>query len=426
MREEKIARSISGALTVLLIAFAALTLIWGLDFARQALFYGLGCTLTGIAAGWVLGRRHALLQLLASALPAAALALAVGISIPGAEFARYILMGAGALLAVWAERQSVASRDAPLNNGLLLAPFAALLGVSAVLWFSSHAEGSPAFGGWTLLLSIGSVWFVATVLLLNRIAFRQAARAESQRGIPAAVRRSGTAGALIFLLAAFVLANIGDIAGFVGNIIKTLIAWIVKAYLFLASLFPGGSPAQTPIPTNTPGILPPAEGGSSPFMEFLSYVAIAAVLLAVAAGIVYGLYRLLPKLWKKLRERLARLFASWRTEEEGFSDRAESLMNLRQALSNAGARLRKFARRLRRRPRIGDYPTNIGKARFLFREYLRGLAASGRAPAQAATAAEIAHGSPALASAYNLARYGEEEPSDMDIEKAKESFRISP
>jgi hypothetical protein len=58
MREEKIARSISGSLILLPVLFVPLYMLWGFSFARSAIFYGMGCTAIGIAVGLLLGRKH--------------------------------------------------------------------------------------------------------------------------------------------------------------------------------------------------------------------------------------------------------------------------------------------------------------------------------------------------------------------------------
>jgi hypothetical protein len=413
----------AGALIVLPLAFGGICLAFGPGPARAALFYGLGCALLGIAAGWLLGRRHPALQIAASALPAAALALAVPLDMPYAVIARYALMGLGALLAIWSERRFAVPAGDSMKNGLLLAPLVSLLAASAVLWFSQNASGNPAQGAWGLLAAVGAVWFALAVFLMNRSSLRNAAHAERSAEVPAGARRSGTAGALVFLAAAFALANVDAIVRFLGAAFRQLVVWLIAAWLFLCSLLPASSD-QAPAPTGSPEEmqLPPAEGGPSPLAELISNILIGLVLVAVAAAILYGLYRLVPKLVQRIRERFGRLFASWREEDEGFSDRSESLMSLRQAFSDAGDRFRKFARRLRRRPRIGDFPTNAGKARFLFRELLHALKSAGREPPPGATATEVAKKAPGLAPVYNRARYAGEEPSDEEIERARESL----
>lgn len=423
MPEERIARSVSAALIVLTIAFAPLYMLFGFAFAAPVLFFGLGCTVVGIAASLLLGRRRAVFQLLASALPAAALALIVPVSIVrGALIARYAMMGAGALLAVWTERLALRPANPGRETGLLLAPLGVLFAVCAVIWLRAKNYGSAAQGMWTLLIAIGCIWFVVALFLLNRLALRRAAASGTQRSIPAGARRSGTVGVAVFAVAVFVLAGINTIVQAIAEAIKWLIARVVEVFLFLSSLFSSGMQAA-PSPTGGQQDMQlPPPGEASPLMQLLSNIFLYAAVIAVAAAILYGLYKLLPKLWRKLLERFGRLASTWH-QDEGYQDRSESLMNLRQALSDAGAGLRKFARRFRRRPRIGDYPTNAGKARFLFREYLHGLVSSGREPPPGATATDIARPAPALASAYNRARYAEEEPGDAEIDKAQQEIR---
>lgn len=426
MREERIARSMAGALIVLPLAFAAVCLAFGPAPARAALFYGIGCALLGIAAGWLTGRRHPALQILASALPAAALALAIPLDMPYAGIARYALMGLGAGLSVWAERRYTVSSGDAMQNSLLLAPLLSLLAAAAVLWFAQRTAENAYPGVLGLLAAIGSLWFALAVILMNRSSLRQAAHAERSADVPAGARRSGAVGALVFLAAAFALANVDAVVRFIGDAIRQIVAWLIAAYLFLAKLMPSSEQAPGPEGGEGETMLPPAEGGPSPIAELISNILIGLVLAAVAAAMLYGLYKLVPKIVRKLRERLGGLFATWKEEDEGFSDSTESLMNFRQAMSDAGERIRKFARRFRRRPRIGDFPTNAGKARFLFRELLRALKAAGREPPPGATATEAAKKAPGLAPAYNRARYAEEEPSDGEIERAREALAGKP
>lgn len=423
MREEKIARSISAALIVLPIAFIPLCLIWGFEFARTALFYGMGCTAVGIAAGWFLGRKHAALQILAAALPAAVLALAVTIPAPGADVLRYSMMGLGALLAVWMERRSIAPADTALRSGLLLAPLISLLIVSIFLWATGRTTSSEASQAWTLIVVFGAVWFAAAVVLMNRLSLRQAAHAGSHSDVPSGARRSGTVGALVFIVATLLLSGISTIVQGLIAFFKAAAYWLIQAFIFLMSLLPGGGDGKQPQASSAPDMLPKDTSKSSPLMDLITNIIIAVVLVAVVAAICYGLTKLFPKLWKKLKGWLSRLFATWHDDEAGYQDRAESLMTLRQALAGAGERLARLARRFRRKPRIGDFNTNSGKVRFLFREFLHNLVSSGHEPPPGATATDIARPAPSLAKAYNLARYGEEEPSSKDIEKAEEAVK---
>jgi len=418
MREERVVRSAAGALTALIIAFIPLYFLAGYGFAQTALLYGLGSTLLGILAGWVLGKRHAAWQILASALAASLLALVLPVTLPGAAVIRVILMGCGALLAVWAERMFVSPVARPPEPGLLVAPLIALLALCAALWLGGQKGGAA----WALALIIGAVWLCVSLFMMNRMALLQAASAQNSAQVPAGARRGGTVGVFAFILLAFALANVRSIVDFIGSAIRAVIAWIVKAMLFLSSLM---TQNPAPAPSQAPGgpqpTLPPTQGNESKLGEIIRWVVFGLIVLAIVAAVVWQLTKLIPRLWRKLRERLRRLFATWREEDAGYSDRSESLMNLRQAVASAGARVRKLARRFRRKPTLADFPTNVGKARFLFREFLRNLHSAGRAPAPGATATETARSAPPLALAYNRARYAEEEPSDEQIAWAERS-----
>jgi hypothetical protein len=424
MREEKIARGVTGTLIVLPLAFALAYMTCGYDAARWTMFYGLACTVVGLAAGWVLGRRHALLQILCTVLPAAALALAVPAAALGAWYIRYILMAIGVLLAVLSERRFVTTSGSMLRSGILLVPFATIVASGAFIWFAQSSGSRNAAQIWGMLVIVGSIWFIAVIFLMNRLSLRQAARAGSHSDVPVGARRSGSAGVVIFLVCSFLLASIGTIVQAIGTFFQMLGRWILQIFLFIASLFPQNGPPK-PMDSSAPQQVLPADNTTqSPLMQLITNIIIVLVLLAVLAAIIYGLSKLFPKLWKKLQERFRSLFATWKEDEADYRDRTESLMSLKQAMADAGAGLRKLARRFRRRPRIADFDTNADKARFLFREYVHGLVSSGHEPPPGATATDIAKPVPALAKVYNRARYGEEEPLNSEIEKARESVKI--
>lgn len=418
---ERAVRSFSAVLCALPAAFASLYLLTGPAFAQAAFLYGLGCALVGAAAGRLFGKKRAALQITASALPAAALAFALDYSVPHAGIARIAAPALGALLAVWAERRYIAPEG--LGVAELLMPFAGMLASSAALWLAQAYSGVSGAGAWTVLLAAGSIWLAVAVFALNRVSLRQATRAQKKGDMPQGMRRGGFAGAAVFLVAAFALANANTIARLIGSFFRLLAGWIVAFCEFLSSLF--ASPEE-PLPTSTPNgqmPLPPAQGGGSEFWDTLIWIIAILILAAIAAAAVYGIARAVPRAWRKLMERFRRLFSTWRQEDEGYTDREERLLTLRQAFANAGGRLRELGRVFRRRPRIGDYPTNAGKARFLFREFLRTLISSGKELPKGATATQIARSAPPLAQAYNRARYADEEPTDAEIGRARESMR---
>lgn len=421
MREDRIARSLAAALAALAVLFAPAFLLFGIVAARLVLYFGLGCAAIGIAAGWLLGRKAPVLQIVVSVALAAAAGWFVGLTLPGGLVVQVALMGAGALLALWVERLFVTAHTRELRSGLLLAPLAAWLAAAFALFLTVRGN-ADAPQMWPLIIVPAAIWFALSAVMLNRLGIRQAARAGSGAGVPAGVRRSGAAGVLVFVAASLALASISTIVSFLADALRKIAYWVLAAIAWLATLFPfaGGQSGEG---AGQQEMLPMDGGEASPLAQLISTVVMVLVIAAVLAAIVYGLYKLFPKLWRKLRERFGTLFASWRDNED-YRDRSESLLSIRQAMQNAGDQIRRIARRFRRHRRLADFPTNTGKARFLFREYLRGLISVGHEPHPAATASEVARPAPALAHAYNLARYGEEEPGDGEIERAREETKI--
>ncbi len=414
---EKILRSLAAVLTVLALLFAAASLAAGVALARFVLFSGLAFAAIGIVTGLLLGRRHPLLQIAAAAVPAALLAWVAGRAVMIEPVYLYIMVAIGAILAVWAERLYVTAGESSAGLGSLLAPLGGWLAAALLLTLTAR-ENPDAGQIWPLVIAAASIWFAVAMVALNRSGVRKAARANAESGIPAAVRRNGTVGAVLFVAVTFLIANVSALGGIITGVIKRLLYWVVSVISWLSSvLSPPTEGSQSPQGGEQQPM--PAGGEASPLMQLLGVIVMVFILICVAAAILYGLYRLFPKLWRKLSERLKALLGSWHDSDD-YSESSERLMTLGQALSGAGRELRKFARLFRRRERLSDFSTNAGRARFLFREYVRRLISTGRAPRPSATATEIARPAPALAHAYNLARYGEEEPSDGEVERARE------
>ena len=418
MRDERLVRGFAPALAALILAASALYLLSDAAFAQLMFAFGGLCAAFGLAVGWLLGRRNAALQIACAIVPAAALAL-LPVWAGGPAYTVYPMMALGAALSLWTERLTVTSAAKPLKAGVAIAPLVTLLIGAFAMLFAADGRQDAA-GMITFLIALGIIWFAITAVVMNRLSLRAAAR--SSAGVSAGVRRAGFAGSVVFILATVLLACVGPIVQFLGDAFRKLAQWAFQLFLLIGSLFPQGEGGQGGAQQNPEDMLPKAEGEQSLLSQIITYVIIGLILLVIVGAIVYGLSKLLPKLWTKLRDRLKGVFSSWH-EDEGYRDRTESLLSLRQALTGAGDRFRKFARRFRRRPRIGDFPTNAGRARFLFREYLLGLMERGHEPPPGATANEIARPAPALASAYNLARYAEREPTDRQIEQAAESLK---
>jgi hypothetical protein len=370
-------------------------------------------------------------QIVLCAALAAVAALLLPIQFPW-PWLRYVLMAAGASMTLAVERRGIAMPEKPLS-GALLAPSGSFLVACAILWFHLRSAKVSGEGMWPILAVLGSVWFVLAVLMLNRSSLRLASRAHLHREIPAGVRRAGLFGTALFLVAAFMLSKIGAIAKALSTSLDAIFRWLIAAYVWLCNLLPqqgvqeqGGGKAQPqPLP-----VLPGAESQIPLWEQILLNVLAALIFLGAVALLLFGLYKGLPKLWQKIRERLAGLLGSWHDEAPSYEDKTESLLSLRQALSQAGDKLSRFARRFRRRARLSDFHTNAEKARFLFRELMNRLKAADKLPPPGATPAEITSartrtdGMKELSRSYALARYAEEEPDEADIRAAAKGMEM--
>ena len=421
--EERIAAAVSTALCILLIAFVGFFAAFGFASALPVLLYGLGCVALAVAVAHLLGRIHPLLQILVTVIPAASAALLIEGVLP-----RYIAMGMGVVVALIAERSVVTGNPPQSVSVRYLSPLLALFVSAAGVWFFSRTNNRPQEGALVTLAVIGAVWLVVALFLLNRYSLRQAARADAQQDVPAGARRAGLAGTLALMALAFLLASIGPIAraistlfDSIGGSVAAFVSWLLKT-LFSSSSKP--APDTTPTPTGGMEQIP-MDGANAPawfqiLMTVLSYV----IALAILCLIVYGLSKLLPRVWKDISSRLRTVFATWRDDAQDYRDRAESLMTLRQALGDARKQIDRIARRFRRKPRLEDFPTNGERVRFLFREFLLGLKQRGKQPRPGDTPGEIAAsgrapGSDDLADAYNLTRYALQEPGDDAVERAR-------
>ena len=124
------------------------------------------------------------------------------------------------------------------------------------------------------------------------------------------------------------------------------------------------------------------------------------------------------RLFQRVREDLGLAYEVY-SDTVAYSDRNESLLSLRQALDDAGASVRRFARRFRPKPKLEDCPTNAEKVRFLFREYLRNLLQAGRTVRPGDTPATIVgQTGRGLWEPYNRTRYRGDEPTDEEVQRA--------
>ena len=417
MREERTGRAIANGLIFLPIFFAVAYLLLGYSGARWMFFYGLWCILAALVTARLMGRLPVIVQILGCAVASAAALL-----LPAPSLAQYVALPIGLLLTLFVERTALKENANGLGNRLLV-PLGSVLVAAGFIWIYTHTTGFKPEGSYLLLFVTAALWLIVALLLTHRSAYRDAAIATTQQEITAGVRRSGFAGLAVLLAVVFALVFSGPIGRALGVLFGGLGHGIAVLLTKLAQLFMGNEQAPTePEPTGDLDMnqfMPAPEGGPNIIMQIITYVLMGAVLLAMVALLIYGLTRLVPKIWRDLSGWAQRVFGGWREDTVAYSDRNESLLSLRQALDDAGASVRRFARRFRPKPKLEDCPTNAEKVRFLFREYLRNLLQAGRTVRPGDTPATIVgQTGRGLWEPYNRTRYRGDEPTDEEVQRA--------
>ncbi len=419
MREERIGRALATGLVFLPLAYVMAFLLFGFADARLVFAYGLWCVVAALVAGRLLGRLPVAVQIVACV---AVAALALLLPLPW--LAQVIVAALGLVLTLVVERISLKEADTALGN-MLLVPLGSVLVSAAFLWIYSHTVTGVELGSsYPMLTALAAVWMVAALLLTHRSSYRDAAIAMTHRQIPPGARRSGLAGTLALLAAVFALA----LSGPIGRAVSWLFGGLgtaLRALLLALSRFFTGDEQVSPEPEATGEgdmnqLGPVQEGGLLAFLfRILLYVVSAAILLAMFALLCYGLSRLLPKVWRDITGWARRTFGTWQEDAVAYSDRNENLLTLRQAINDAGASLRRFAKRFQPKPRLEDCATNGERVRFLFREYLQRRRQAGKPPRPGDTPAQlVGEAGRGLWEPYNRTRYGGLEPTDREVQDA--------
>lgn len=272
---------------------------------------------------------------------------------------------------------------------------------------------------------MGAVFIVSTVFALNHRAMAQAA--PSQGGSVSLPRRMMKQNRWLIALLIFVVLGAGlfrEIKDAVAAGALAVAQWIGG---ILEALY--GGMQQVPLEEGGGMLMPPQTGTANPFWEMvltiLLYIVAGAVGLFLVAGLAVIVYRGLRRVFRAL---LNLLGSRSHPMSQGYIDQRESLWDMGRIARHTLSRTRRWLRkRFAPRERWADMTDNRKRARFLYRRYIRRAMAAGYTPDPAATAAEtLAAARPYAgnqpgppAGLYEMARYGDAQPSDGDIAAAK-------
>jgi hypothetical protein len=214
--------------------------------------------------------------------------------------------------------------------------------------------------------------------------------------------------------------------------------WLEETILsFLRSLFSRSGeeappPEPEPQPTAGPPEFPVAEPSEpSAFMKLLELIFQIGATILLAAVAVVVLYFALKKAYRLFRTLLSKLAAkqgAGTDGDEGFTDEVESLTTKEKRRWSRGAK--------RGNPKSGfkiwsELETNAERVRYLYRYWLHEQnrqgyeAKSHLSPRETAedirarSGSRSANDAASLISLYELARYGERDPSDEAVEKQR-------
>lgn len=303
-----------------------------------------------------------------------------------------------------------------------------LIGVMAYLACQPLKMAAVRFSDFATLLDCGAVIAIALFVVIANERHLSGETVDSHRTpTMAATRRLNrmlVAGLVVLI--AFVL------------LFRRLREWLENTILsFLRSLFSRSgeeapSPELEPQPTAAPPELPMTEPSEpSAFMKLLELIFRigATVLLAATAAVVlyFALkkaYRLLRTLWSKLAARQGAGVGA----DQGFTDEVESLTSKEKRRRGKGAKQGNSKPGLKIWSELG---TNAERVRYLYRQWLQEQRRTGyeaksylspretvediRARSGSRSANDLSD----LVSLYELARYGEREPSDEAVEKQR-------
>ncbi|MCR2802844.1 DUF4129 domain-containing protein [Paenibacillus soyae] len=303
-----------------------------------------------------------------------------------------------------------------------------IVGVIAYLACQPIKMAAEGFADYAVFIDVGAVIALSLFVIIANERHLSAETVDTHRTTTMAATRR---------LNRMLVAGIAVLVAFL-LLFRRLREWLEETVLsFLRSLFGRGSDEaplpepeqQTPSTPELPMTEPPGE--PSAFMKLLELIFQIGVTVLLAALALVVLYFVCKKIYRLLQQALAKLAArqgAGQGEEQGFTDEVESLTTKERR--SWGLRFKPRNAKLERTS-WNELGTNAERARFLYREWLRQESSRGYetkpylSPRE--TAEDIGSGagsSPAhtagLVSLYELARYGEREPSDEAVEKQRQ------
>ena len=273
-----------------------------------------------------------------------------------------------------------------------------------------------------LLRTLMMIYLPAFLLYTNHFIVEVSASARDGRRPPLRMRRANTwmvAGLSAVLL---IVTNLGAIreafyavTNWIGSVIGAFISWFMGLF--------ASEPAEEVVQQmeSSPALPMEAateEAAGSPLLDAILNVLAIAVVVVLAATILYMVGRLMIRLVRRLVARVREMVGQL---GEGAADQAESILDWEEVRNAARTRVAGLRARLRRPPRWEDLD-NRGRVRWTYGQWKAGRPAI----PPSATAREALHGvqdGAQMADIYERARYSDDEITDGEAVFLRDALR---
>ena len=293
--------------------------------------------------------------------------------------------------------------------------------------------------GW--LNGFGFCSLIIFLLATNRVQLLSATLAGNDRAAASSLSESVKRSSRIWLIT--LIACIAAVAYFqqlqqgISSLLRASIAWLLR--LLLSE--PSSDLPLDPSPSDQPLPLPPPAPSDEPswFDMLLHYAQIIIVYLIVIALILCAIYiviaKLIPVLVSLIRRLMNRSFSSKKGEDtEGFTDEKENLLAWKELPRMWWQQtMKSWSRGKANEPKWLHMPNNRERIRFLYRVLIQQAAVGGYTYNKAHTPNETerdlsnqhqlsSHAVHAITSAYNQARYRDDDISDLELDQVLQTL----
>ncbi|WP_261304081.1 DUF4129 domain-containing protein [Paenibacillus andongensis] len=308
--------------------------------------------------------------------------------------------------------------------------------------------GVPIMGGLVLfhpyigwLNGFGFCSLVIFLLAANRVQLLSATLAGNERAaassLSEAVKRSSRIWLITLIACIAAVAYFQQLQQGISSLFRATIAWLLR---LLLSEQPSDQPPE-PIPSAQPlSLPPPAPTGEPSWFDILVHYAQVIIgyfiIIALILSTIYIIIaKLTPVLVSLIRRLMNRSFSSKKGEgTEGFTDEKENLLAWKELPRIWWQQtMKSWSRGKANEPKWSQMPNNRERIRFIYRVLIQQAAEGGYTYKKAHTPNETerelsnqyqlsSHAVHAITSAYNQARYRDEDVSDLELDQVLQTL----